>query len=63
MRDLLGKVIILVAANPCSLPPDFRTLLLKIKWPAYTATTMLCDTAVGGTVHLVNKANSMHDFS
>ena len=36
MRDLLGKVIILVAANPYSLPPDFRKLPVKFKWPAYT---------------------------
>jgi len=28
-RDLLEKVIILVAANPYSLPPDIRQLPLK----------------------------------
>jgi hypothetical protein len=30
VRDLLGKVNILVAANPYSLPPDFRKLPLKL---------------------------------
>jgi len=34
--DLLGKVIILVAAKPYKLPPDFRKLPLKFKWPAFT---------------------------
>jgi len=43
--DLLGKVIILVAANPYSLPSDFRKVPLKFEWPAntgrYTAHTYI----------------------
>ena len=35
-RDLLGTVIITVATNPYSLPPDFWELPLKFKWPAFT---------------------------
>ena len=35
-RDLLEKVIITVAANPYSLPPDFRKLPQNFEWPAYT---------------------------